>query len=124
MPDAKDPSIAAYARVFTSADRLFDAVQALEELGGIGRTASAAGWSPKAIRNAVATLEAARDAIDGQLEAVRGLDAPHSGVRPAQPAPSLAQPAPPQAQSSPPQAQSARAPLARRTPSARSRSCA
>jgi hypothetical protein len=98
MTNEQDPAVLAYAKVYTHSDRLFDSLNALEELGGIARAAKSAGWSPKALNKALASLRATRDAIDGQLAALRSA-AP-------QPSPSL---------------EPDRSPLALRTPAARSR---
>lgn len=77
MATPADPAVLAYAKVHTFSDRLFDALELLEDAGGLPRAAVAAGWTPKAIRGVEATLLAARDAIDrqlaelGQVEAAR-----------------------------------------------------
>ncbi len=66
------PSTVAWAKAHGYADKLFDALAALEESGGIVEAARAGGWSPKARNRAEASLVAAKDAIERQLKQLRG----------------------------------------------------
>jgi hypothetical protein len=67
-----DPATVAWGKAHQYADKLFDALEALDEAGGIVAAAKLGGWSPKARKRAEASLAAARDAIDRQLLRLRG----------------------------------------------------
>ena len=67
-PPPLDPSIPAWGKVGQYCDKLSAALRALAEAGGTPRAAGAGGWSPKAWSKALATLEAAREALDDEIE--------------------------------------------------------
>jgi hypothetical protein len=71
-PATPDPSTVAWGKASQYCDKLFDALEALEEAGGIVAAADRAGWSPKARKRAETSLLAARQAIDRQLAALKG----------------------------------------------------
>jgi hypothetical protein len=48
-------------------DKLFDALQDLEEGGGVLEAARIGGWKPSKLDKAAEALKATRDAIDGEL---------------------------------------------------------
>jgi hypothetical protein len=73
QPPAKpDRATVAWGKASQYCDKLFDALQSLEEAGGIVVAADRAGWTPRARRRAEASLMAARQAIDRQLAALKG----------------------------------------------------
>jgi hypothetical protein len=61
-----DPTVA-WNRVQGYLDKLFDALQDLEEGGGVAEAARLAGWKPSKLDKVGASLKATRDAIDGEL---------------------------------------------------------
>ena len=65
-----DPSTAAWSRAQQYLDRLFDALDALEEAGGLTRAAEVGGWRASPLAKATRSIEAARDALDDQLRAL------------------------------------------------------
>ena len=61
----------AWSKAHTAADRLFDALESLEESGGI-LAAAESGAGRRARRKAEASLVAAKEAIERQLKQLRG----------------------------------------------------
>src|SRR3954447_8976713 len=64
-----DPAEAAWSRALLYADRLFDALEELDELRGGG--AVVAGWKTGTLDKAIASLEAARVGIEAPLAKLR-----------------------------------------------------
>jgi hypothetical protein len=62
----------AWGKAHQYADKLFDALEALDEAGGIRAVEEDSRWSLKAKKRAEASLVAARDAIERQLARLRG----------------------------------------------------
>src|SRR4051794_8646484 len=62
-PPPPDPAAVAWGKTQQYLDRLFDALEQLDEAGGVVAAARAGGWSPKARKKAAASLAAAKDAI-------------------------------------------------------------
>jgi hypothetical protein len=77
MPDTNpspDPSVA-WNKVQGYLDKLFDALQDLEEGGGVIEAARRGGWKPSKLDKAATSLKTTRDAIEGELarlKAARG----------------------------------------------------
>ena len=70
MPDPSPPparASAAWQKVQNHLDKLFSALDELDEVGGIGRAAAEAGWTPRTMDRAASSLLTAREAIDEQL---------------------------------------------------------
>ena len=63
-PTTPDPATVAWCKTSGYLDKLFEALDDLDEAGGLDAAAKAGNWSPKARTKAVASLEAVR----GQLE--------------------------------------------------------
>jgi hypothetical protein len=73
-PKTPDPSVA-WNKVQVYLDKLFDALQELEESGGVIEAARQGGWKPSRLDKAAASLKATKDAIEGELarlKAARG----------------------------------------------------
>src|SRR4051794_11227128 len=70
-PKPAPDAAAAWSRLVTAADRVFLASEELDQHGGIG--AVAGGWTPARIEKAAASLQSARDALDGQIAALKAL---------------------------------------------------
>jgi hypothetical protein len=70
-PPKAHPSTVAWSKAHTAADRLFDALEALEEAGGIGAAAEAGCWTPKARKKAESSLVAAKEAVERALKQLR-----------------------------------------------------
>ncbi len=64
-PPGPDPAAVAWAKVRGHLDKLFGALDDLDEAGGLRAAAKAGSWSPRAHAKALGSLEAVR----GQLEA-------------------------------------------------------
>ncbi len=67
-PKAANPSFAAFARVRHYGDKLFDALQELDEAGGSAQAVLGQGWQPKVQHAALASLKATRDALDVEIK--------------------------------------------------------
>lgn len=65
-PSRPDPAVA-WNKVQVYLDKLFDAIQELDEGGGVIEAARLGGWKPTRLDKAAASLKATRDAIDGEL---------------------------------------------------------
>ena len=74
-PPAPDPTVA-WNKIQVYLDRLFDALQDLEEGGGVVEAARLSGWKPSKLDKAVGSLKATRDAIDGELARVKATRRP------------------------------------------------
>jgi hypothetical protein len=70
-PATPDPATVAWGKASQHCDKLFEALEALEEAGGIVAAADRAGWTPGARKRAEASLTAAREAIDRQLATLK-----------------------------------------------------
>jgi hypothetical protein len=73
-PPPPDPAEVAWSRATIFADKLFDALQDLDEAGGLGALAARAKWKPAKIDKASSSLKTVREAIEaqlGQLKAAR-----------------------------------------------------
>ncbi len=85
MPSAGLPppprASAAWQRAAGHLDKLFAALDALDEAGGIARASAEGGWTPKALDRAASSLLAAREAIDDQLARVEAIRRRRSRVR-------------------------------------------
>lgn len=71
--DGPYPAEGCWSRVVLYAERLSQAIDELEEAGGVGRLAGR--WNPKSAARAAANLRAARASLDG---VVRVLEARNS----------------------------------------------
>lgn len=75
MPEtqqAKPPDVrAAWDRATGYLDKLFDALQDLDEAGGVPAMARAAGWKPARLDQAVRSLKAVRGQLDAELARVK-----------------------------------------------------
>jgi hypothetical protein len=66
-PNPHDPADVAWNRVQIYLDKLFRALDELDEAGGIRRAAEAGAWKPGSVEKARASLCAAREALDSQI---------------------------------------------------------
>lgn len=72
--DGPDPAEGCWSRVVLYAERFSQAIDELEEAGGVGRLVGR--WNPKSAARAAANLRAARASLDG---VVRVLEARNHG---------------------------------------------
>jgi hypothetical protein len=63
---APDPTVA-WSKVQGYLDKLFDALEELEEGGGVVEAARRGGWKPAKLDKAAGSLNATREAIQGEL---------------------------------------------------------
>lgn len=110
MADTKDPAFAAWSQVQGYVDRLFGAAEKLDEAGGVERAADAAAWSSKTLARAMASIEDARVVLEELHERMQMI--------------ALADVPMPRRDVTAPDSEPARAPLARRITSTRSRASA
>jgi hypothetical protein len=71
-PSPPDPALVAWSKAQCHADRLFEALDSLDSVGGPQKAAATGRWSPAATERAIDSLCAAREALDaaiGRLEA-------------------------------------------------------
>lgn len=66
-PIPADRGQVAWSRVAGYCDKLWDALQDLDEAGGVTRVAAFGQWQPKTQDKALATLTAARDALASEV---------------------------------------------------------
>ena len=66
-PAVPDPSTVAWNKVQGYAEKLFQAIDDLDELGGSTRAATVGRWSVPAMDRALGSLRAAREALDAEI---------------------------------------------------------
>jgi hypothetical protein len=71
MPAAPDPAlVSAWSRVATYSDKLFQALDELQELGGVCKVASQARWDPASHDRAAGQLVAVLEAVEAELNSL------------------------------------------------------
>lgn len=70
-PPADNAAVVAWSQASHYATRLFEALDRLDEAGGSGRAAAAAGWSPSTLDKAIANLQSTQEALDVELARLR-----------------------------------------------------
>jgi len=82
MSEPKPPANAqgAYARLITYADRIFLAVEELEQHGGMKAVGHS--WTAAKLAKTAAVLKSARDALEGPLREIKELGRRTEGRRP------------------------------------------
>lgn len=67
IPTGPDPASVAWNRVFQHSNSLFDALEALDEVGGTTRAAAIDGWGGKRQEKALATMLATHEALGREI---------------------------------------------------------
>ena len=62
-----DPSLAAWSRVQGYAEKLFEAIDDLDEAGGVSKAAAVGRWSVDATDRALGSLQAAKEGLDAEI---------------------------------------------------------